>query len=770
MIRTLRFGTELRRFFRTRMTSAAVIVAVCIPLLYGALYLWAFWNPYDKVDQLSVALVNEDRSVVAGDGTTVDAGTQVTDALLSSKALRWHQTTSSEAAVGVASGRYYASVTIPEGFSTAATSAASAAPVAATIQVTYDDANGYTTRSLLASVMRELRSTVSASLGDAMVEKVLLGVNDISSGLTAAGDGATKLADGTTSLAAGAQSAADGAASLASGASTLATGTDSAASGAVQLSSGAKTLADGAASAASGAAALGTGASSVASGASELSTGMSGLSAGAAHLASGASSAASGATSVATGLDAISAAASAVQTSTSQLSTGASQLAAGNRALAQAATSASQDSAPTITALQQLVAALPDTDPQKAELQAQLAALGGRLSALAAQTQAVSAGADKVQTGAVQLAQQSPGLLTAIGTADVGSHQVETGSAQVSAGAATLASGAQQAATSSTQLAAGAAQVAAGADTLSSGAGSVSSGAQTLSAKSAELSSGLTTLDTGAQDLASGSTRLASGTKELAQGAVQTRDGAASLRDGISSALDKLPTFADAAGSATVMSNPVTLSSAWSHEASSMGEGYAPYFVGLALYVGALILWMLLRPISKRALAAPVSALRLVLSGGLPAIALGLAQVAVLFLVLIPGLGLHPGHPLATLVFAALVSIAFVSLQQMIAIWLGPAVGRLTVLVLLMLQLTSAGGMFPASTSPVLFQVLHEVLPLSRVVNGFREAITGDLSTVFATSVTYMVVLIGLNVAMATWGAARQRTWTITRLHPDVSL
>jgi putative membrane protein len=70
----------------------------------------------------------------------------------------------------------------------------------------------------------------------------------------------------------------------------------------------------------------------------------------------------------------------------------------------------------------------------------------------------------------------------------------------------------------------------------------------------------------------------------------------------------------------------------------------------------------------------------------------------------------------------------------------------------------------------VLFQVLHEVLPMSRVVNGFREATTGDLSSVFVTSVTYRVVLIALNVAMATWGAARQRTWTITRLHPDVSL
>lgn len=728
MIRTPRFGTELRRFFRTRMTSAAVIVAVCIPLLYGALYLWAFWNPYDRIDQLSVALVDEDRSVVASDGTTVSAGRQVTDALVSSKALRWQQATASEAAAGVATGTYYAAVTIPDGFSASVNTAATAAPAAATIQVTYDDANGYTTRTLLASVMRELRSTVSASLGDAMVEKVLLGVNDISSGLTTADDGATKLADGTASLAAGAGSAADGAATLDSGASTLADGSSSLASGASTLDSGAAAVSDGAA---------------------KLSTGVASMSTGAGQVASGASSVASGATTVAGGLDDLSAAASAVQSSTTQLSAGAGQVAAGNRALAQAATAASQNSGPTLTALQQLVVSLPDTDPRKAGLESELVALGGEVNALATQTLAVSAGADKVAAGAAQLAQETPNLVTGVSTLTAGAHQVASGATQVSNGAVTVSAGAQQAATKSAELAAGASQAAAGAGQVASGAESVASGAN---------------------DVASGADKLASGTKGVAQGAVQTNNGAASLRDGITAALAKVPTFGDAAGSAEVMSNPVTLSSAWSHEASSMGEGYAPYFVGLALYVGALILWMLLRPISKRALAAPVSALRLVLSGGLPAIALGLAQVVVLFLVLIPGLGLRPQHLLATLAFAGLVSIAFVSLQQMIAIWLGPAVGRLTVLVLLMLQLTSAGGMFPASTSPVLFQVLHEVLPMSRVVNGFREAITGDLSSVFVTSVTYMVVLIALNVAMGTWGAARQRTWTITRLHPDVSL
>ncbi len=728
MIRTMRFGTELRRFFRTKMTSLAILVAICIPLLYGALYLWAFWNPYDRLDHLAVAIVNEDRAVTTSDGTVVHAGSDVEKAIVDKHTLDWHETTASEATSGLAANTYYAVVTIPENFSASVASVSGSSPIAAPINVTYDDANGYTTRTLLASVMRELRSGVSATLGESMVERTLLGLNDISTGLTTAHSGAVTLADGTSALSTGAAKAADGASAVSSGASTLATGAAQAATGAGQLQVGAASLADGAAQADSGA---------------------QQLAAGAGTLASSAGSLASGAQSLSSGLGQASTGASALASASTQLAAGATSVSQGNQALAAALASTADNSASTLTTLGELVAALPDSDPRKASLTTELATLSGTLGALKSQSQTVATGAAGVATGASTLAQEAPAL---------------------SQGVAASAQGAQQLAGGSSQLSAGATQLATKAGELAAGTQKVSAGASQLADKSGELATGVAQVSDGATTLAGGASDLATGTRQVADGATSADEGAAKLRDGLKTALDKVPTFDNAASTATVMSDPVSLDSGWSNEASSMGEGYAPYFVGLALYVGALILWMLLRPISKRSLAAPVSALRLVLSGALPSWALGLAQVAVLFGVLIGALGLHPTHLVATLAFAVLVSIAFVSLQQTIAIWLGPAVGRLVVLVLLMLQLTSAGGTFPAATTPLFFRVLHVILPMTRVVDGFRESLTGDLSSVFATSVTYLVVLIALNVGMATWGAARLRTWTITRLHPDVTL
>ena len=56
-MRLYRLNTELRRFARNWTSRAALVVAICIPLLYGALYLWAFWNPTGHLDRLPVAML-----------------------------------------------------------------------------------------------------------------------------------------------------------------------------------------------------------------------------------------------------------------------------------------------------------------------------------------------------------------------------------------------------------------------------------------------------------------------------------------------------------------------------------------------------------------------------------------------------------------------------------------------------------------------------------------------------------------------------------------
>src|SRR3954447_15505553 len=113
---SLTTGTELRRFGRGRLPRLAVAAMLLVPLLYGALYLWAFWNPTGHLDAMPVALVNADTGAERA-GAPVTAGRDLTEELTEAQALDWVVPDPADAAAGVRDGDYYFAVTIPADFS-----------------------------------------------------------------------------------------------------------------------------------------------------------------------------------------------------------------------------------------------------------------------------------------------------------------------------------------------------------------------------------------------------------------------------------------------------------------------------------------------------------------------------------------------------------------------------------------------------------------------------------------------------------------------------
>ena len=71
MLAGMSLGTDIKRFSRGALPRIAIVTVILLPLLYGAMYLWAFWNPFNEVNKVPVALVNADRGAVV-DGVEID--------------------------------------------------------------------------------------------------------------------------------------------------------------------------------------------------------------------------------------------------------------------------------------------------------------------------------------------------------------------------------------------------------------------------------------------------------------------------------------------------------------------------------------------------------------------------------------------------------------------------------------------------------------------------------------------------------------------------
>jgi putative membrane protein len=237
MLAGMSLGTDLKRYSRGTLPRLALITIILLPLLYGAMYLWAFWNPFAAVDKVPVALVNEDVGADA-QGQELRAGDQVADALLKSGQLDLHRVSAEDAAKAVADGKYYFSITLPRDFSESIASSATDDPHQAQIEFNFNDANNYLASIIGQNASREVLNQVGAQVGQQVIGKVLIGLTDAGAGIKRAADGANQLTAGLTTANDGAHQLAGGSHTLADGLVTARSGSAALAAGADQLSSG----------------------------------------------------------------------------------------------------------------------------------------------------------------------------------------------------------------------------------------------------------------------------------------------------------------------------------------------------------------------------------------------------------------------------------------------------------------------------------------------------------------------------------------------------
>jgi putative membrane protein len=247
--------------------------------------------------------------------------------------------------------------------------------------------------------------------------------------------------------------------------------------------------------------------------------------------------------------------------------------------------------------------------------------------------------------------------------------------------------------------------------------------------------------------------------------------GVSQLQKGLERGLSQVPNpdAATRAATARTIADPVEIRNVAQTSAGSYGAGLAPFFVSLAAWIGGYVLFLLVRPLSNRAMAANQTPLRVALGGWLAPSVLGAAQVLFLIALLAFGLRIVPSHLVLTPLFLVLVSLTFVAIVQALNAWLGTA-GQFIALVLMLVQLVSAGGTFPWQTIPTSLYGLHHVLPMSYSVDGLRHLLYGGEMSSVATDVTVLVAWLAGSLLLSSLAARRFRVWSVSRIKPELVL
>jgi putative membrane protein len=306
---------------------------------------------------------------------------------------------------------------------------------------------------------------------------------------------------------------------------------------------------------------------------------------------------------------------------------------------------------------------------------------------------------------------------------------------------------------------------------LSTGANKVAAGNEQLATDLPKLFDGLAEAQKGADQVGKGAATLGAGANQVDKGLGNLAAGGTMLRDKLQEGADKIPVM-DAKTRdkiAETIGNPVNVQSASQARASTYGAGLAPFFLPLAAWIGGYVLFLLLRPLSNRAMAANQTPMRVALGGWLPAAFIGAVQMALLSVAVLFAVGIKPVHVGGTFAFLLLTSATFIALVHCLNAWFGKT-GQFIGLVLMVLQLVTAGGTFPWQTIPPELHWLHQVLPMSYAVDGLRLLMYGGLGSRLWTDVA---VLAGYLVAalLLTGRAARHhRVWTVKRIRPELAI
>lgn len=758
---------EFKALIKSPKLWVTMIGVALVPALYNLSFLGSMWDPYGSLDNLPVAVVNKDKTATLND-KKLTIGDDMVDSMSINKALDYHFVSQKKADKGLKDGDYYMVITLPEDLSEKASSLLTDNPKKLNIKYQTTAGRSFVASKMSESAMTKLKDTVSENITETYTKAVFKSMSGLQDGLQEASDGGNELLSGSQQLESGSQTITDNLNTAASGSQTLADGTATLSSGLTTYTNGVSTLASGANELNSNSVALISGIAQLkesstqvqrlVDGANSLTDGLQQLATStilSAEETENIQSLISGLPQLNAGIQQLNTSVSEVSSNidTTKISTALNDIASQAQGILEAE---EKDSSARLTAIQATAAYQNLEAAQQAELVNALNTSGNSVSQQAQQIlkdakamqvalaalSSLSSKVTELQAGVSQIASQSnialPGSVAALTKLSAGLTKVNTvtttqlvpGSSQIASGVSTL----------NTKLSSGANELLTGATTYTNAVSQIASGANQLVANNNQLTSGASQLQSGAEALASGSSQLAAGSGTLTSGLTTLTSGLSTLSSSLTNASKQLSLVSVTNKNAKLVSNPVSTKETDNDSVKVNGIGMAPYMIAVSLMVVALSTNVIFasslsgRPVKNRFEWAKQ---KLFINGLISTVGSLVLYGAIQFL------GFEANYEWRTIFLIILGGWTLMALVTALVGW-DNRYGSFLSLVMLLLQVGSAGGSYPIELSPKFFQVVHPYMPMTYIVTGLRQTIsmTGSIGTQVGVLSAFLVAFM----------------------------
>lgn len=691
---------EWQKLLKNKILLIVMIAIIAIPTIYTTLFLGSMWDPYGKLNNLPVAVVNEDKEVTYGD-TELSVGKDLIENLKENDSLAFNFVDSEVANLGLKNGTYYMVITIPEDFSFNASTLMDEKPQKMELKYATNPGTNYIASKMSESAVAKIKDSIETEVTKVYASTMFEQITGAGSGMVEASEGAEKLQDGLSQVTEGIDSYTEGVKEVASGTSELAANNDALNQGVNSLSSGMKDLN---------------------SGSKQLVNGLNTM-----------SDTIGSTIPKSTDIDALGKGLDTYNAGIKQLNNELSNFTIGNQgesisnSLAKIGNS-TKSAAIDVQSIGNAVATLSKANLTNEELIAlqtivtSTTDLGGNLNTIGNEAKSVGNNFTTLSSSMSKLED----LKNVVGSLAMNKDTVLGGSKKAISG---LYSGLLAVKGTMDK------QIIPGGESVYQGISKI----QTAIDKENGLKDSIASYTSAIAKIDEGVSTLDSKSSELLNGVIELNDGSTELANALIDGANEMNEVKVSDETIDMFASPVVLEETQITKMENNGHAMSVYMMSVALWVASIAFCIMY----------PLTEYEGELKSGL---AWYFSKASVLFSVAIAGAlvmifmlnrinGLHPQEMGKTVFIACLASLAFMSIMYFFNAFFGK-VGSFIMLIYMVVQLAGSAGTYPIELSGDFVDKIHKFLPFSYTVEAFRSTISGSGSIKNAVIVLTAILVI----------------------------